>query len=83
MKKIYLIIITISLSLFLSACGGGDGSAGNTDSNIDIPDCEVYVNFLSGDTIIQKVSGTSIKTVFDINGTKKVCTLTGAAYILR
>ena len=84
MKKIYLIISSITLALFLSACGGGsDASFSNSEVQIDIPTCEMYENIITGDTIIQKENNTSIKTVFDINGTKKVCTLNGSAYILR
>ena len=85
MRHIYLIISSIALTLLLSACegGGSDSFFLNSETKITIPNCETYENILTGDTIIQDENNTSIKTVFDINGNKKVCTLTGSAYILR
>ena len=85
MKNIYLIISSITLALLLSACGGGgsEGSFNNSETLITIPSCEIYEDIITGDTIIQDQNNTSIKTVFNIDGTKKVCVLTGSAHIIR
>lgn len=85
MRKIYLILTSFTLALFLSACGGGgsDASFSNAEQKITIPNCETYETIEDGDTVIQDQNSTSIKTVFDQNGTKKVCVLTGSAHILR
>jgi len=86
MKNTHIIISLISLALFMGACsdgGGSDASFSNSQEKIDLPNCETYESIKVGDTLIQKESNTSIKTVFDINGTKKACTLSGSAYILR
>lgn len=86
MRNIYLIITTITTAFFLSACGGGggsDASFNNVQNKIIIPDCETYEDIQTGDTIIQDENNTSIKTLFNTDGSKKVCLLTGSAYILR
>ena len=85
MKKLYIVLTITFAALLLSACGGGgsNGSFSNAEQTIAIPNCETYENILDGDTVIQDQNSTSIKTVFDANGTKKVCVLTGSAHILR
>lgn len=86
MKKIYLIISSITLALLLSACGGGGGSDASFDdaqNKITLQMCETYTDIQTGDTIIQNETNTSIKTVFNTDGSKKVCVLSGSAYILR
>lgn len=84
MKKIYLTLTTISLALFLSGCGeGDDASFSNSETLITISPCETYTDILTGDTIVQDSSGTSIKTVFNTDGSKKVCVLSGSAHIVR
>lgn len=89
MKNIYLIATSIIIALFLSACGEGDSASftGSTSTSsiitIPIPMCEDYVNILTGDTVVQDETGTTIKTVFNTDGSKKVCVLTGSAHIIR
>ena len=71
--------------LLLSACsgGGGDSSFENANTTIPITNCETYVDVLSGDAIVQDSNGTSIKTVFNTDGSKKVCIISGTAHIVR
>jgi hypothetical protein len=84
MKKIYLTLSSITLALLLSTCGGGDSSSfENSQTLITIPSCETYEDIVTGDTVVQDESNTSIKTVFNTDGTKKVCVLTGSAHIVR
>jgi hypothetical protein len=80
MKKIYLTLTTLSLALLLSACGGSED---NSETLITIPPCETYEDIVAGDIVVQDDVNTSIKTVFNTDGSKKVCVLTGAAHIVR
>ena len=86
MRNIYLIISTISLALFLSACGGGGGGGtsvgGDSSTWIQITDCEDYVPLLDGDTVVKETDDTSVKIV-DSSGDKTICVVSGAAHIVR
>jgi len=86
MKKIYLILNSISLALLLSACGTGDMSEDtNTGDNVKVvvTACNTYTIIQSGDTLVKDSDNTSIITVFNSDGLKKVCVQTGSAHILR
>lgn len=85
MRKIYFITATL-LALLLSACGGGGDTgtfSGNSGIIISIPSCETYEDVQTGDVLEQTSANTSIKTVFNTNGSKKVCVLSGSANIIR
>lgn len=89
MKKIYLIISSISLALLLSACGGGSGGtfegvvdSNNSNNTIQVTICPVYTTLLSNDTLVSESDDTTV-TIRDTDGVKDVCVNTGAAYILR
>jgi len=90
--KLSITIMTFITALFFSACGGGgdDGHFRNADSKITIVDCNVsnttvldYTPMLSGDVLVNQTDNTSVETYHDINGTKKVCTVSGVAYLIR
>jgi len=84
MRNIYLIISSITLALLLSACGGGGTSEGGDTLKITIPACgEIYELLYDGDAVIKNEDNTSVKTVFNTDGTKKICVLSGSASILR
>lgn len=85
MRNIYLIISSITIALLLSACGGGGGgtSEGGDTLTITIPACETYELLYDGDAVIKNEDNTSVKTVFNTDGTKKICVLSGSASILR
>lgn len=87
-------MLAFGLALFFAACGGGGDSAsfdGNSTGNqIDInvtcttpATISSYIALVSGDVIVQTGSNTTIETYHDINGDKRVCLVSGSAYILR
>lgn len=85
MKKIVLIISTISLALLFSACGGGDGE-GNFDTGqqkIDITSCETYTTIQTNDLLVKDDENTTVKIVHDSNSTKTICVVTGSAHLIR
>lgn len=81
MKKIYL-IVTLITALFLSACNDGNGYVAST-ATIALQNCEIYTDLLAGDTLVHDEDNTTIKTVFNVDGSQKVCILSGAAHIER
>ncbi len=100
MKKIYLIISTSFIILFLTACGGGGGGgssskSGNTSGNntsgnitkVTIVTCSdsnpIFTTIESGDLLVKEVTPTSVNIVHDTDDNKKVCVITGSAYLLR
>ena len=86
MKKIYLIISSISLALLLSACGGGDAvdsANGSTSISIVMCDTNTTTPLQSGDTIVKDTDNTTL-TITDIDQTSKtVCVDAGSAHIVR
>lgn len=82
MNKLKLLSVAIMGVLSFSGCGEEDKRT-NTQTLITIPACETYENILTGDLVVQDDSNTSVKTVFNIDGSKKVCVLTGSAHIVR
>ncbi len=93
MKKILLAITIALVLLVFKACSEGDGAFINADSKIEITiDCVVnpietdiatYITVISGDVVVTEDSNSSISTYHDINGIKKVCRVSGSAYIIR
>ena len=92
LQKLIIILSSLIAVLGLTACGNGgsDASFSDGEQKIDIDiNCttpaqvETYINLYSGDTIVKKEDNTSISTYHDTNGTKKVCLVSGSAYILR
>ena len=94
LNKIKSIIILTIVSLSFIACGdgGSDASFTNTDSTQNTPidivcekDAEIkdYIKLASGDVIVEDDNNATIKIYHDINGTKRVCLISGKAYIIR
>ena len=98
MKKIYLIISSISLALLLSGCGGGGGTAegdgrttsgggtasgGGGSTNIKVADCYTYTTLYTGDTLVKETDDTIVTIRDNANDTQDVCVNQGAAHILR
>ena len=95
LKKIISTTILTILPLSFIACGGGGGDASFKNSetlvSIDVNctavptpvDIATYIDLNSGDVIVQDDANTTIKTYHDINGTKKVCLVSGTAHIIR
>lgn len=97
-KKMFIIIkiiVSIFLTLLLTACGNSDGG-GNFGSveekiNIDVPcistptsiDISNYITLLSGDIVEKETDNAEIIIYHDLGGNKKVCLVTPSAYILR
>lgn len=88
------LISTFAITSF-TACGGG-GSAGSfsdSETKIDITiackttpsaiDIDNYITLNTGDTIVKTTPSTTISTYHDTSGVKKVCLVSGSAYILR
>jgi len=93
MKLLNVLVLSLTMLLF-SACGGGGGSDAhfkNGDNTITIIDCNAtvatipddYTTMLSGDVLVNETANTSVTTYHDINGTKKVCTVSRVAHLIR
>lgn len=97
-KNLLVVTLLVLVTLSFNACGGGGGDdAGftNTSSenriNIDVncitPVTTVainsYVTMLSGDVLVQATNNTVVETYHDTNGTKKICLVSGSAYLIR
>jgi len=88
-KNLMAISAMVAITLGFNACSDTGHfkdaqnkiSITNCSSGVTIPDD--YVSMLSGDTLVQEATGTVVTTYHDINGTKKVCTDSGIAYLIR
>ena len=84
MKNKYLIPAVIIVALLLSACSGdGQGSFDTGEEKIVITSCEDYIITQTNDLLVKDDDNTTIKVIHDVNGTKKVCVLSGSAHIIR
>jgi len=89
MKKYLIYTIIAVIALVFTACGGGDANYSGTSTQVNVVDCNSstvitdYTTLLSEDVIVKDVDNTTISTYHDINGTKRLCILSGSAYILR
>ena len=93
-NKILLLILTFITSISFIACGGSDASFSDSETKVDITipcittptatDIANYITLNSGDTIVQTTTtNTVISTYHDTDGVKKVCLVSGSAYILK
>ena len=95
MKKIYLLISSISLALLLTACGGGgstdesrkgvsDGNDSNNGDIVKVVDCSTgeVTSIESGDILLRDTTNTMV-TITDTDGHKTVCVDVGSAHISR
>ena len=85
MKKITLFCGSLSLALFLSACGGnGEGAFDTGEQKITVPKCtDSNLTIAPNDLLVKDDSSTTVTISHDLNGTKTVCVLTGTAHIIR
>ena len=85
MKKITLFCSSLSLALFLSACGGnGEGTFDTGEQKITVPVCvDSNLTVTPNDLLVKDDSNTTVTISHDANGTKTVCVLTGSAHIIR
>ena len=97
-KNLLLITLTTLVTVSFSACGGGGGddagfSNTTTENRVDInitcitpvttTAINSYVTMLSGDVLVQATNNTTVETYHDTNGTKKICLVSGSAYVVR
>lgn len=92
MRIKYIISISV-ITLFFSACGGGGGSFSNAQEKVDInvtcvdnpsaANIDSYITIQSGDTLIKEEDNTSVSIYHDLNDIKKVCLVSGSAYLLK
>lgn len=96
-NKINLAVISIFTALVFAACGGGGGGSDASFSNAqqkddiniacktnpDTSDIATYIDLFSGDIIVKVDNNATVSIYHDVNGTKKVCRVTGSSYILR
>ena len=89
MKKIVYRLLVLGISLFLSACGGGDTKESNTSSKtkiivincdgtgLGINDCASggsnHTCIKSGDTLVSENNNTNLEVINNNDGSKKVC----------
>lgn len=85
MKKILQITIITFLIFVFNACGGGSDKAtfDTGQQIIDITMCPIYIEVETNDLLVKDSDGTSIDYMFDSNGTKQICVVSGAAHIVR
>ena len=55
----------------------------DSENIITLQSCETYTDILWGDVVVQDSNNTFIKTIFNTDGTKKVCLVSGSGYIIR
>lgn len=95
MKKIISLVLLVSAAVNFTACSS-DGGAGFKNAeqiisidiacatNPDATDLSTYIPLLSGDVIVQEEEdNTVISTYHDVDGNKKVCLVSGKAYLIR
>ena len=93
MKNIILVIALIVIGINFNACSGGGGgdasfSSGQQIIQIDVncttvADIATYISLQSNDAIVKNDNNTSVSIYHDLNGTKKICLVSGSAHILR
>ncbi len=89
-KNLMAISAMVAITVGFNACSD-DGHFKDAQNKISIIDCNTvgvtipddYTTMLSGDVLVQEASPTVVTTYHDINGTKKVCTDSGIAYLIR
>ena len=97
-KNLLIMTLITLVTISFNACGGGGGddagfSNATTENRINIdvtcitPVTTVainsYVTMLSGDVLVQATNNTTVETYHDTNGTKKICLVSGSAYLVR
>ncbi|MEA3354288.1 MAG: hypothetical protein U9Q33_10785 [Campylobacterota bacterium] len=92
-NRLVKIMIIFTTALFFSACGGSgdDASFRDAGEKIEVIDCDAnvstipdgYTSMYSGELLINETTDTVITTYHDIDGIKKVCTVSGSAYLIR
>jgi hypothetical protein len=95
MIKIASLSLLTLITVSFTACGGGgdDASFTNSENLVDITipcqttptttDIANYITVNSGDVIVKEEDNTTISIYHDINGTKKVCLVSGSAHIIK
>ena len=91
-KNVLATMLTTLVTISFSACSdNGNFSNAETKIAIDV-NCTTpstpalinsYISLYSGDVLVQGENNTTVETYFDANGTKKVCLVSGTAYIIR
>jgi len=91
-KNVLATMLTTLVTISFSACSdNGNFSNAETKIAIDV-NCSTpvtttlinsYITMLSGDVLVQAENNTIVETYFDANSTKKICLVSGNAYIIR
>ena len=91
MRYILFSLLSIFIIIGFSACGGSDSNfEGSEGTSIDVvcvdspssSDIDTYIALSSGDSIVKSTDGTTVSIYHDENGNKKVCLVSGSAYIV-
>ncbi len=97
-NRLISLAIFITITIGFTACGGGGGGSDggdddvyfkNSDEKIRVVGCDSstnmvdYTTMLSGDTLIQEATNTTVETYHSVDNTKRVCTKTGISYLVR
>ena len=80
----------ITTAMSFNACSD-DGRFKDAQSKILVTECNAvgvtipddYSTMLSGDVLAQEANDTIVETYHDVDGLKKICTLSGLAYLIR
>ena len=96
MKKLYknalVITLTTLVTISFSACGGGGDDAHFSDAENQVPinvacttpaTLNSYIPLYSGDVVVKAENNTTIEIYHSADGSKKVCLVSGNAYIIR
>ena len=88
MKNIIYLVASVLIAISFNACGSSSSSTSTIQIPIDV-NCttpatiNTYIPLQSGDSIVPQEDNTTVSTYHDINGTKRVCLVSGSAYIER
>lgn len=88
MKSILKYLSICLVVLGFASCGGGGGGGSSSDEGTEIVSCSVseniedYTSLQSDDVIVKDSDDTVISIFHDSDENKKVCVVSGSAYIL-
>lgn len=93
LSKILIPIFITALAISFNACTADDTSGEEVIENtaIDVNctatstavDIATYITTISGDSIVEDVTGSTVSIFVDANNVKKVCLVSGKAHIER
>lgn len=81
-KFLVLIFVLIS-SIIFTGCGSTDSSSEDNQLGVSVISCEKGWTDIDSNNTVSSSNSTQLKFSHDSIGTKKVCVLTGSAFVLK